>query len=113
MEPPAEKKVAGFERTCLNPGFYSLAWADFNNPSYRINFKEKIPVLFNNKVHPAESNFIGHGNKPLDASQNNMIAGVWYKESRIIGSVKTLKKLTDYLTKVGIEHVSVVISDLC
>jgi hypothetical protein len=93
----------------LKPGFYSLAWTNFSNPKYSINFKEQVPLLFNNQLLSSKRKMIGHGNKPIDTIHNSMITGVYYRSGEMISSVKTLRKLTDHLHKVGIQNVTVVI----
>jgi hypothetical protein len=107
MEPPVRKKTGS--RDSLPPGMYSLAWTSFSNPKYKINFNEPIPLLFNNKNPVARLHLIGHGNRSVDLIDNSMLTGVWYKEDKLIGSVKALKKLTAYLHEVGIQNVTVII----
>jgi hypothetical protein len=107
MEPPTQKKEGW--KPLLETGFYRLTWSHFQNPKYSFNFDGKVPVLFNNTVPVSDACFIGHGNKPIDTLENSMIAGIWLQGGRLIGSVKTLKKLTEYLQTVGIENVTVII----
>jgi hypothetical protein len=108
MEPPPDRKEGW--KVLLAPGFYRLTWSHFLSPKYTFNFKEQVPILFNNAVPITDNCFIGHGNRSIDTLDNSMLAGIWLQGGRMVGSVKTLKKLTEHLHEIGIQNVTVIIT---
>ncbi len=108
LERPGPDTIIANLRLRVPAGKYRLKW--HNSTRRSIAKHNPLPLLYNEKVPASRYILIHNGNEAND-SDGCLLIGSSRAEDRVQASVPKLMKLKEYLEKVGIENVKVVIKN--